>query len=157
RGRHREAPGRAVRRDLRPPQRAAGRRPALGGRAHRAGLAGPAGRRPRDRLTRRTGRRRSGPGAGRPGRRPDRPGRAAPGPAPDRWGGGRMSVDLGDLAGLATALGLVDDGDLVPDWFARPGDYLSSMLREPGQREALVAFVDEMLGGDEAGADDQGR
>jgi hypothetical protein len=68
-----------------------------------------------------------------------------------------MSVDLGDLAGLATALGLVDDGDLVPDWFARPGDYLSSVLREPGQREALVAFVDEMLGGDEAGTDDQGR
>ncbi len=69
-----------------------------------------------------------------------------------------MSTDLGDLAGLATALGLLDDdGDLVADWFTRPGDYLSSVLRVPHQREALVAFVDEMLGGDEAVTDAAGR
>ncbi|MFZ0157657.1 MAG: hypothetical protein WAL50_01395, partial [Kineosporiaceae bacterium] len=68
-----------------------------------------------------------------------------------------MSLDLGDLAGLATALGLVDDGDLVPDWFARPGDFLSRILRDQQQREALVEFVDEMLGGDESSTDSLGR
>ncbi len=67
-----------------------------------------------------------------------------------------MSLDLGDLEELAVALGLVDDSSLVADWFARPGHYLSSMLREH-QRDALVAFVDQMLGGDDATTDARGR
>ncbi len=68
-----------------------------------------------------------------------------------------MSVDLGDLTGLATALGLVDGGDLTPDWFARPGDHLSAVLREPRQREALVSFLDDVLGGERAATDSRGR
>ncbi len=68
-----------------------------------------------------------------------------------------MSLDLGDLEELAAALGLVADDTLVTDWFARPGHYLSSMLREQRQRDALVAFTDRMLGGDDASTDAQGR
>ena len=57
----------------------------------------------------------------------------------------------------AEALGLVAGDDLVPDWFARPGDYLATVLRNPAQRAALVAVMDELLGGEQAATDARGR
>jgi large repetitive protein len=69
-----------------------------------------------------------------------------------------MSLDLGDLAGLATAIGLIDeDGDAVDSWFADPGRHLSRVLANPVQRGALVALVDDLLGGSEAATDASGR
>ncbi|HKY27397.1 MAG TPA: hypothetical protein VJM12_05565, partial [Pyrinomonadaceae bacterium] len=68
-----------------------------------------------------------------------------------------MSLDLGELSGLATAVGLVDaDGNPVESWFADPGAHLSRVLANPVQREALVSFVDEILGGSEATVDADG-
>ena len=57
--------------------------------------------------------------------------------------------DLGVLGDLAKALGLVDGASFRQDWLSDPGAYLSRMLADRQQREALVAFVDEVLGGDE--------
>ena len=69
-----------------------------------------------------------------------------------------MSLDLGDLAALAAALGLLDDGgNLAPDWFSRPGHYLTQVLREAHQRESLVTFAGDLLGGGQPVADDKGR
>ena len=69
-----------------------------------------------------------------------------------------MSLDLGDLATLASALGLLDDGgNLAPDWFSRPGYYLTQVLREAHQRESLVTFAGDLLGGGQPVADSQGR
>lgn len=69
-----------------------------------------------------------------------------------------MTVDLGDLAGIATALGLVDaEGGLVGDWFSRPGHYLSSVLADDAQRAALLEIADEFLGGPDGTTDDAGR
>ena len=69
-----------------------------------------------------------------------------------------MSLDLGDLAALASALGLLDDGgNLAPDWFSRPGHYLTEVLREAHQRESLVTFAGDLLGGGHPVADSQGR
>ncbi len=68
-----------------------------------------------------------------------------------------MSLDLGELGGLATAVGLVDaNGNPVESWFADPGSHLSSVLSNPVQREALVSFVDGILGGSEATVDADG-
>ncbi|CCK31826.1 hypothetical protein BN159_7447 [Streptomyces davaonensis JCM 4913] len=69
-----------------------------------------------------------------------------------------MSLDLGDLAVLAKALGLLRaDGQPEPSWFADPGRHLSRLLANPVQRGALVEFVDELLGGPDATTDDGGR
>ena len=69
-----------------------------------------------------------------------------------------MSLDLGDLATLASALGLLDDrGNLAPDWFSQPGHYLTQVLREAHQRESLVTFAGDLLGGGQPVADSQGR
>ena len=57
--------------------------------------------------------------------------------------------DLGVLGNLAEALGLFIDGEPNADWLAHPDTYLVDMLANPAQREALMAFVDEALGGDE--------
>ncbi|RZS86838.1 hypothetical protein EV189_2254 [Motilibacter rhizosphaerae] len=55
-------------------------------------------------------------------------------------------TDLGELTGLATALGLLDaGGGFRGDWFADPGRYLSQVLRDPGQRAALLAFARTLL------------
>ena len=68
-----------------------------------------------------------------------------------------MSLDLGDLATLATAIGLIDDdGDPVDTWFSDPGRHLSRMLANPVQRQALVTVVNELLGGAEATTDAAG-
>jgi hypothetical protein len=69
-----------------------------------------------------------------------------------------VSLDLGDLATLASALGLLNDrGDLTTDWFSQPGDYLTQVLREAHQREALVTFAGDLLGGGQPVADSKGR
>jgi hypothetical protein len=68
-----------------------------------------------------------------------------------------VSLDLGDLEDLATAVGLVDaDGTPVESWFADPGTHLSRVLANPVQRQALVSFVDDLLGGDDATTDENG-
>ncbi len=56
--------------------------------------------------------------------------------------------DLGVLGNLAKALGIFQaDGSPNQGWFARPEDFLKSMLADPAQRNALIAFVDEAMGG----------
>ncbi len=55
--------------------------------------------------------------------------------------------DLGVLGKLAEALGIFQGGSPNADWFASPETYLGSMLEKTAQREALIAFVDEALGG----------
>jgi hypothetical protein len=57
------------------------------------------------------------------------------------------TADLGVLGELATAIGLFEDGAPNSDWFGRPDHYLARMLSDDDQRTALVAFVDEVLGG----------
>jgi hypothetical protein len=73
-----------------------------------------------------------------------------------------MSIDgssLGDIAALATALGLLDgSGNIVTGWFEDPGTHVGSMLRQQGQRDALVQFVQDALGDQAAPVtDDPGR
>ena len=64
------------------------------------------------------------------------------------------SDDFGVLGQLGKALGLFDaDGDANQDWFANPEQSLKSMLANPAQREALMAFIDEAMGGDERSTD----
>ncbi|HPG77221.1 MAG TPA: hypothetical protein PK756_01065 [Piscinibacter sp.] len=56
--------------------------------------------------------------------------------------------DLGVLGNLAKALGIFKaDGSPNQGWFARPEDFLKNMLADPAQRDALIAFVDEAMGG----------
>ena len=58
--------------------------------------------------------------------------------------------DLGLLGRLAQALGLFGaDGQPNPDWFAHPEDSLKNVLAAEPQRRALLAFIDEALGGSE--------
>jgi hypothetical protein len=57
--------------------------------------------------------------------------------------------DLGVLGDLATALGLVHQGQFREDWLSDPGGHLSRMLAEAEQRDALVRFIDEVLGGED--------
>jgi hypothetical protein len=59
------------------------------------------------------------------------------------------SDDLGVLSNLATAIGLFRDGSPNSDWFGHPDTYLKDMLSSDVQREALIAFVDDVLGGEE--------
>ncbi|MDP9417449.1 MAG: hypothetical protein M3P48_06380, partial [Actinomycetota bacterium] len=57
--------------------------------------------------------------------------------------------DLGILANLATAIGLFHNGAPNGKWFGEPDTYLRDMLSTDAQREAVIAFVDEVLGGEE--------
>lgn len=57
------------------------------------------------------------------------------------------SQDLGVLGNLAEALGIFDGGAPNPDWFGEPDRFLKQILANPAQRAALIAFVDEALGG----------
>ncbi|MFT3666668.1 DUF6603 domain-containing protein [Piscinibacter sp.] len=61
-----------------------------------------------------------------------------------------FAADLGVLGNLAKALGLFDaNGNPNQGWFAHPEDSLKNMLADPAQRAALIAFVDEAMGGAE--------
>src|SRR5690606_40261072 len=56
--------------------------------------------------------------------------------------------DLGELSSLATALGLAEsNGSFRDDWLSRPGHYLGRALADETQRDALIAFIDDVLGG----------
>ena len=72
-----------------------------------------------------------------------------------------MSIDvqgLGPVLDLGTALGLVTGQDLDPAWFTDPGGHVGQMLRDPGQREALLRVVSDLLGQDASTSTDlQGR
>ena len=57
--------------------------------------------------------------------------------------------DLGVVGNLAEALGLTSRGDFRADWLSDPGKHLSRMLAEDGQRAALIAFIDEVLAGED--------
>jgi large repetitive protein len=65
--------------------------------------------------------------------------------------------DLGVLGNLATALGLFTPaGDPNPDWFGDPEASLTTMLENDDQRNALIAFVDEAMGGADRTTDPTG-
>ena len=65
--------------------------------------------------------------------------------------------ELDVLQHLATALGLVDSGgQFNGEWMSEPGTYLGRVLADDTQRAALVAFVDEVLGGSERVSDPAG-
>jgi hypothetical protein len=55
--------------------------------------------------------------------------------------------DLGVLGNLAEALGIFQGGTPNGDWFGQPEQFLATMLSDQGQRAALLAFVDEAMGG----------
>ena len=66
--------------------------------------------------------------------------------------------DLGDVAQLARAIGLVKaNGEFNDDWLSNPGDYLSSVISDDGQREAFLGVVDDRLGSGSAETDASGR
>jgi large repetitive protein len=65
--------------------------------------------------------------------------------------------DFGVLGNLATAIGLLDaDGDPNPGWLGDPAESLSTMLADESQREALIGFVDEAMGGADRETDPSG-
>lgn len=56
--------------------------------------------------------------------------------------------DLGVLANLAIALGVfTPSGDPNPDWFGNPEASLANVLANDDQRHALLAFIEEAMGG----------
>jgi hypothetical protein len=59
------------------------------------------------------------------------------------------NTDLGVLGQLAEALGLFVAGSPNGDWFAKPQDYLKTLLSNDKQRHALMQFIDDALGGEE--------
>jgi|GEM_PF-2497796 len=66
--------------------------------------------------------------------------------------------DLGVLSGAGEALGLLDGaGELRGDWLEKPGEYMGGVLADDGQRQALLEFCDEVLGGGERESDSAGR
>ncbi|WP_374566692.1 DUF6603 domain-containing protein [Ideonella sp.] len=70
---------------------------------------------------------------------------------------GMSKEELGVLGNLAVALGVFDaDGQPNGDWFGHPEESLKNMLAKEGQREALIAFVDEALGGADRTTDPRG-
>lgn len=64
--------------------------------------------------------------------------------------------DLGVLGNLAEALGIFEDGEPNPQWFGQPEASLKKMLSNPDQRGALIAFVDEAMGGADRSTDPRG-
>src|SRR5690606_3689932 len=55
-------------------------------------------------------------------------------------------------------LGLAEgDGSFRDDWLSRPGYYLARALADETQRDALVAFIDDVLGGAQREEDAEGR
>jgi hypothetical protein len=67
------------------------------------------------------------------------------------------AINLGEIAGLGKALGILDgSNDFRSEWLSRPGHYLSSVMADETQRNALVAFIDEILGGPPLAPDPDG-
>jgi len=67
------------------------------------------------------------------------------------------SVNLGDIQALGKAIGLIDSTDgFRSDWLIQPGHYLSSVLADETQRDSLVQFVDDVLGGETRETDPDG-
>lgn len=65
--------------------------------------------------------------------------------------------DLGVLGNLAVALGIfTPQGDPNPSWFGSPETSLKEMLANAEQRAALIAFVDEAMGGADRTSDPRG-
>jgi len=65
--------------------------------------------------------------------------------------------DLGVLGNLGKALGFLDGGgNPDPSWFGKPDESLKNVLANEVQRDALVAFVDEALGGADRETDPSG-
>ena len=65
--------------------------------------------------------------------------------------------DMGLVGTLGKALGVFrDDGSHNPDWFGNPQRYLGTILADQHQRDSLVAFVDDALGGEERETDASG-
>ena len=64
--------------------------------------------------------------------------------------------ELGVLGNLAVALGLFTDEGPNPDWFGNPEGFLRKILADDEQRAALIAFVDEALGGADRTTDPSG-
>lgn len=68
-----------------------------------------------------------------------------------------MTLDLGDLGQLTTALGLTGkDGSPTSNWFSDPGAHLKTILSNTDQRSALVATIGDFLG-DAGGSSAGGR
>ena len=66
-------------------------------------------------------------------------------------------ADLGVLNKLATALGVFDsEGEPNPDWFGNPEASLKTILENNAQRNALIGFVDEVMGGADRTTDPTG-
>ena len=53
---------------------------------------------------------------------------------------------FGDIADLATALGVLKGGDLNTAFFADPAATMGGTLRDATRRTALLQFLDDMLG-----------
>ena len=66
------------------------------------------------------------------------------------------AADLGDVERLARAIGLLQDGGFNDDWLSNPARYLGFVLSDDGQRAALLAAVDDLLGGGDRETDAQG-
>ena len=65
--------------------------------------------------------------------------------------------DLGVLGNLAVALGLfTPSGDPNPSWFGNPEASLKNILADDDQRAAIIAFVDEAMGGADRTTDPHG-
>ncbi len=65
--------------------------------------------------------------------------------------------DLGVLSNLAIALGVLNpSGQPNPDWFGNPEASLKKILENDSQRDALIAFVDEAMGGADRTTDPTG-
>ena len=70
---------------------------------------------------------------------------------------GFQSSDLGEIGNLAKAIGLVKERQL-PGRLAHQAGHLSAdVLSNASQREALIAFLDGVLGGSERRTDSAGR
>lgn len=54
---------------------------------------------------------------------------------------------LGDIAQLAEALGLVDDNGVRTEFFTDPAGEIAGVLRDPARLQALLGFLDQVLGG----------
>ena len=53
---------------------------------------------------------------------------------------------FGDIANLATALGVLDNGQISTDFFVDPAAAIGGTLRDATRRAALLQFLDDVLG-----------